>query len=148
MRIYMDVCCLNRPFDDQSQDRIQLEAGAITKILLKCLFGKWSLVSSDAVNFEISKNADMDKIQKILNLLNVVKEHIYLTENITKRAMELENIGFKRFDSFHIAYAEEAKVDVLLTTDDRFEKRANREDVKLQISVVNPLKWLLEIGEK
>ncbi|MBE2197400.1 MAG: hypothetical protein IAE79_02240 [Anaerolinea sp.] len=26
MRVYLDVCCLNRPFDDQSQERIQLEA--------------------------------------------------------------------------------------------------------------------------
>jgi predicted nucleic acid-binding protein len=24
MKIYFDVCCLNRPFDDQSQDRIRL----------------------------------------------------------------------------------------------------------------------------
>ncbi len=29
MRIYFDVCCLNRPFDDQSQQRIRLEAEAI-----------------------------------------------------------------------------------------------------------------------
>jgi hypothetical protein len=25
-RIYLDVCCLNRPFDDQTQARIHLEA--------------------------------------------------------------------------------------------------------------------------
>jgi hypothetical protein len=32
-RIYLDVCCLNRPFDDQRQDRIRLEAEAIERIL-------------------------------------------------------------------------------------------------------------------
>lgn len=26
--IYLDVCCLNRPFDDQTQERIFLEAEA------------------------------------------------------------------------------------------------------------------------
>lgn len=26
--IYLDVCCLNRPFDDQTQERIGLEAKA------------------------------------------------------------------------------------------------------------------------
>jgi len=25
MKIYLDVCCLNRPFDDQVQDRVRLE---------------------------------------------------------------------------------------------------------------------------
>jgi hypothetical protein len=24
MKIYLDVCCLNRPFDDQMQDRVRL----------------------------------------------------------------------------------------------------------------------------
>ena len=28
-KIYMDVYCFNRPFDDQTQDRIRLEAEAI-----------------------------------------------------------------------------------------------------------------------
>ena len=33
MKIYLDACCLNRPFDDQSQDRVRLEAEAILLIL-------------------------------------------------------------------------------------------------------------------
>jgi hypothetical protein len=32
-RIYLDVCCLNRPFDDQCQERIRLESEAILLIL-------------------------------------------------------------------------------------------------------------------
>ncbi len=33
MKIYLDVCCLNRPFDDQTQDRIHLEAETILTIM-------------------------------------------------------------------------------------------------------------------
>jgi len=33
MRIYLDVCCLNRPFDDQTQERIHLESEAVLIIL-------------------------------------------------------------------------------------------------------------------
>ena len=29
MRLYLDSCCLNRPFDDQNQLRVRLEAEAI-----------------------------------------------------------------------------------------------------------------------
>ena len=32
MRIHLDNCCFNRPFDDQSQIRINLEAEAKLKI--------------------------------------------------------------------------------------------------------------------
>jgi hypothetical protein len=31
--IYLNVCCLNRPFDDQTQERIRLEAEAVLRIL-------------------------------------------------------------------------------------------------------------------
>jgi len=41
MKIYMDVCCLNRPFDDQTQDKIRIESDAILAILSKCISGKW-----------------------------------------------------------------------------------------------------------
>ncbi|MDF2439948.1 MAG: hypothetical protein JWN98_932 [Abditibacteriota bacterium] len=33
MKIYLDVCCLKRPFDDQGQDRIHLESEAVLLIL-------------------------------------------------------------------------------------------------------------------
>ncbi|BAY02118.1 hypothetical protein ACOWPH_21415 [Anabaena sp. PCC 7938] len=39
-RIYLDVCCLNRPFDDQTQWRTRLETEAILEIINHCLSGK------------------------------------------------------------------------------------------------------------
>ena len=47
MNIYMDVCCLNRPFDDQTQDRIYIESEAVLKILFNCQNGIWHLIGSD-----------------------------------------------------------------------------------------------------
>jgi hypothetical protein len=48
-RIYLDVCCLNRPFDDQTQDRVHLEAEAVILILTHCQAGEWEWISSEAV---------------------------------------------------------------------------------------------------
>jgi hypothetical protein len=31
-KIYLDVCCLNRPFDDLRQDRVQFESDAVLGI--------------------------------------------------------------------------------------------------------------------
>lgn len=41
--IYLDVCCLNRPFDDQTQERIRLEAEAVRLILANCQTGEYPL---------------------------------------------------------------------------------------------------------
>lgn len=54
MKLYFDVCCLNRPFDDQTQDRIRLEAEAVLAIVRHVEGSEWQWISSDAVAYEIS----------------------------------------------------------------------------------------------
>jgi hypothetical protein len=47
MKIYLDTCCLNRPFDDQNQPRIRLESEAVTLILEKTHQREWEWVGSE-----------------------------------------------------------------------------------------------------
>jgi hypothetical protein len=58
MRIYLDVCCLNRPYDDQTQDRIRLEAEAVLLILRRFRTQDWKWVTSEAVEFEVDRMPD------------------------------------------------------------------------------------------
>lgn len=46
MKIYMDNCYFNRPFDDQAQIRVKLEAEAKLKIQADIQDGKFALVWS------------------------------------------------------------------------------------------------------
>ncbi|WGV24020.1 hypothetical protein [Halotia branconii] len=48
-KIYLDACCLNRPFDDQAQPRIYLEAQAVMTILSQCQSATWKLINSSAL---------------------------------------------------------------------------------------------------
>lgn len=64
-----DVCYLNRPFDDLEQERICLEAEAILGILQQCQDDKWSLVTSNALEFELEKNPDREKAEQVASLL-------------------------------------------------------------------------------
>lgn len=57
-RIYLDVCCLNRPFDEQTQARIRLETEAILEILDRCQAGMWTLITSKALEAEINQTPD------------------------------------------------------------------------------------------
>jgi len=81
---------------------------------------------------------------KSQNLYRIIHEDIPLTLKVEARSEEIMNISnIRLFDSLHIAIAESADVDVLLTTDDKFEKMASNLDLKLR--VMNPLKFVLEM---
>jgi len=89
-KIYLDVCCLNRPFDDQSQDRIKLEAGAIIIILFRIEREEWIFTGSEVIDYEISQILDREKMQKVKALTSMAKDYIIVTEEVEERAVELE----------------------------------------------------------
>ena len=61
MKIYMDVCCLCRPFDNQMTGRIRLEVTAVQAIIRRCSAQEFSLVTSEVIDEEISKIPDIGK---------------------------------------------------------------------------------------
>jgi predicted nucleic acid-binding protein len=142
-KIYLDVCCLNRPFDDQYQDRIRLESEAVVIILTYVEAQSWTLVGSEVIDFEISRIPDEEKRQKVMILSGMAKEYILVTEDIERRAIELVEYGFKPYDALHIACAEKANVDVFLTTDDKLLRKAK--SVRLAVDVKSPIEWVLEV---
>jgi len=145
MRLYMDVCCLGRPFDDLTQSRIYLEAEAVLSIISRCESGEWDLLSSGVIDFEISQIPDSEIQDRINTLYSTATEHHSITQNIANRAITFKNHSIGDFDSLHMAVAEDANVDVLLTTDDRFEKRAKNTDTT--VKVANPVTWLMEVTD-
>ena len=144
MRIYLDVSCLNRPADDQRQTRIRLEAEAITLILGHVETGKWTHVASQMVLIEINANPDPNKRRRAKQLLPSPALIAPLTSAIWSRAADCEAMGFKPADAVHVAAAEGAEADILLTCDDRMLKTARRNRQKLHVRVANPLSWLQE----
>ncbi len=143
MKIYLDVCCLNRPFDDQSHERIRLEAEAVTLVIKRMQTGDWQWISSPVVTAEIRRTPDEARRQAVLALVQLVDQEIAVTPAINKRTRELTVMGFKSFDAAHLACAE-AGADVFLTTDDRLLRVAARQAGKLEVQTANPLAWLQE----
>jgi predicted nucleic acid-binding protein len=145
MKIYLDVCCLNRPFDDQSQDRIHLEAEAVILVLKHLRTGKWKWISSDVVDYEVSKILDIERRHRIETLLRLTDHTISINDTIMKRASELKENGFGIYDATHLACAESYGVDIFLTTDDQIVKFSRRRSSKLKSKVDNPWLWLKEV---
>ena len=145
MRIYLDVCCLGRPFDDQAQDRVHMEAEAVARILARVDNGEVTWVASDQVLSEVNLIPDALKRRNILKLIIGASETICVCEDIAMRARTLADLGFGVMDALHLACAETAEVDAFLTTDDRLEKLALRSG--LRVRVMNPWSWLEEVTE-
>jgi len=138
----MDCCCLNRPNDDQTQDKIRIESDAIIAILFKCYYGSWTLVGSDVIEYEIMKTPDVNKKNKVLDLYKIRKENIIMNDVILKRANEIQKYGMKPMDSLHFASAEFRNVDVLLTVDKDLINNSKR--INPSIKIANPINWFME----
>jgi predicted nucleic acid-binding protein len=144
MKLYLDTCCLNRPFDDISQDRVFLESEAVLSILARCQGGQWNVANSEDVDLELSKTANPDKLKKVRALYAVAGgERLLITGEVVTRALYFQQNGLKHYDSLHLALAEFWRGDVLLTTDDGFLKAARRFETGLPAA--NPVAWLTEI---
>jgi len=146
-RIYLDVCCLNRPFDDQEQDRIRFESEAIRFILKHVRRGDFIWVGSSVLYYEIANTPDMDKKNNVLVFAERISEKVTLEPQDEKKVIELESLGFGVMDALHVVCAEKAKVEVLLTTDDKFLKKGIIHSDKLNVRIENPVVWLQEVIE-
>lgn len=145
MKIYLDACCLNRPFDDQRQARVRLEAEAISLILQKLHQREWEWIGSDVLVYELGQTEDVERKERLLLLAGQSHQVVAMTEKILTQAEKLTASGFDSYDAIHLASAENAKVDVFLTTDDNMQKIANRNKKMFSFVVVNPVTWLEEV---
>lgn len=144
MKLYLDACCFNRPFDDQRQNRIRLESEAIILIMDRLHNKEWEWIGSDVLLAELENTPDIDKRRYLMELAEWVHLHVDLTEHVIARATQLEHLGLKSFDAMHVACAESAHADVFLTTDDKLLRTALRERDNLYVTTANPLSWLTE----
>ena len=109
MKIYLDACCLNRPFDDQSQNRIRLESEAILIIMNRMYNKEWEWVGSEVLVAELENTPDIEKRTYLTELSADVDTNVIVTEIEITRANEIENLGFKSFVAMHISCSESGR---------------------------------------
>lgn len=141
MKIYLDTCCWNRPLDDQSQNRVRIEAEAVLIILEMAQANELKIIGSDIIDDELSQMPDDERLEKIELLLTLASSHTSLTSAIEQRAMELTKSQITPLDALHLASAENAQADYFLTTDDDLLRRCRQ--AQLKVHVENPAQWFI-----
>ena len=120
MRVYLDCCSLQRPFDDRSQPRIAVEAEAVLVILALCESHNVRLISLESLLFEIGRIPDQTRREDALTILKLAKEAVELTTEVEALARKLMASGLKPLDALHLASASTARADYFWTCDDKF----------------------------
>jgi predicted nucleic acid-binding protein len=143
LKVYLDTSVYNRPFDDQGQTRIRLEAEAFLLILEKAISGTIRIIASSALEYENSRNPFIERRERVTSYLSVASKFTSLNDIIKRRALTLENMGIDPIDALHLAFAE-TSADYFLTCDDGILKKTKKTVDLFSIEVCNPLEFILK----
>ena len=93
--IYLDVCCLNSPFDDQTQERIRLEAEAVMLILNRCQNTQWQILGSEVIDDELEQTPAGERKRQMMLWASLAITRISITEQVKSGGRQLAALGFK-----------------------------------------------------
>lgn len=145
MKIYLDNCYYNRPYDDQRQLRISLETQAKLNIQDSIRNGEIELVSSFVLLYEISRSPNTTSARSIEEFVEKYSAIFVSDKNLDKietLAKDIQSTGVKKMDSWHVACAIIAGAEYFLTTDKRLLKY-NTDSIKM----INPVDFISEKEE-
>jgi len=146
MKIYLDNCCYNRPYDDQRQLRVFLETQAKLHIQNLVIQKKLELVCSFVLRYENNENPDLS-IKTSINQF-FLNASMYIgsesIEGISQTASNLMKQGKKMKDAAHLACAIKAGCNYFITTDDKLKKRYDGNMIKIR----TPLEFFDDLEDK
>jgi len=146
MKIYLDNCCFNRPYDEQLYETIRLESEAKLFVQEKIRDGSISLVWSFILDFENNANPYENQKESIVELKHISCENVTAEMAVLERARDIAEIyRVKPKDAIHIASAIFAHCDYFLTTDRQLLKKVS--SLK-EIRTINPIDFIQILEDK
>jgi len=142
MRVYLDNCCFNRPFDDQSQARVRLEAEAKLEIQQRIKDKLIELAWSYVLDYENQANPFEERRDAVVRWKTAAAVDVEESDAIVQRAREIASRGLRAKDALHVACAMAAGCDFFLTTDDFVVKRMRG---FTGIAVMDPTQFVIEV---
>jgi predicted nucleic acid-binding protein len=137
LKIYLDTCSYNRPFDNQAQVKIRLEIEAKLYVQAGVRKGNYSLVWSYMLDFENSANPYEEKRNAIAPWKEIADEYCPSSDDIVAAGHKIMRHGIKAKDALHLACAIKSGCDYFITTDDDLTSK-NIADIK----IINPIDFV------
>ena len=137
MRVYLDNCCLNRPFDEQVSVVIRLETDAKLHVQELIRASKLDLCWSFVMDYENAAHPFEEVCNQIGTWKSLAVADCDLSDEISEKAKQLMKLGLRQMDAAHVACAIHLKADYFLTTDKKVLNKPITE-----ITAINPIDFL------
>ena len=140
MKVYLDNCSFNRPFDDQGQMRIYLETQAKLFIQRLICDNRLTLAVSYVSHYENWNSPHAKNRITIERFFGHAAVFIGIdrADMIEEKANAIKKYGVKANDALHISCAIEAGCDYFITTDDEILKKCRTDEIK----VCSPIEFI------
>ncbi len=139
MRLYLDLCCFNRPFDDQSQLLVRLQTEAKLAVQESIRNGTHTLIWSAILDLENADNPDPERKTAIAAWKSLAEVHVITTVAVEDLATTLAGDELKPMDALHMASAIEAGAGCFLTTDNQILRKMKS---RAEIHILDPVDWI------
>lgn len=136
-KLYLDICCYNRPFDDQTQINIRLETEAKLHIQASIRADEYSSIWSYMHELENNANPYEEKRNAIALWKDIAVEHCSSSDDILSAGQRIMTNGIKAKDALHLACAIYSCCDYFITTD----KGLTNKNVN-DIVIINPIDFV------
>ncbi|MCL2744093.1 MAG: hypothetical protein FWE67_09590 [Planctomycetaceae bacterium] len=137
LKLYLDNCCFNRPFDDQSQLLVRLETEAKLFIQEGIKNETFELVWSYILDFENDANPFPRRRKSIQARQSFAKTDVEESDELLLLMASFEQRGIKPHDALHLAAAVIAEADFFITVDADILKKSIA-----KIRVMSPEKFV------
>ncbi len=140
MKIYLDNCCFNRPYDDQTYETVRLETEAKLYIQDAVRSGVIILIWSFILDFENEANPYVENQEAIAEWKMLAKDFVAAKKNVRSLGNDLQkDYGLAPKDALHHACACESECNYFITTDKHIIKKTT---LLRDIKIVNPIDFI------
>lgn len=144
--IYLDCCCINRPFDDRRQERVRIEAEAVEGVIAAIENGRLNLLSSTMLLYEISRIPDVLRRRACQRLVAAARQVVPISQELIAETNRIARLGIAIQDAAHLASGIQGGASAFLTVDDQLLRKVRRHATVIPMKVVSPIEFVLEEG--
>ena len=142
IRVYLDCCAYNRPFDDQKNIVINIETEAKLVIQRMVKANDIDLIWSDVLDYENNDNPFEERSCKVAEWKTLASCNVEVDDGIIEKAREYMKKGLRQKDAVHIACAVHANGDCFITVDKKILNKAI-----MDITVIDPVAFLRRLQD-
>ena len=140
MRIYLDMCCYNRLFDEDSAEKFSVEAKKIIQIQREIVQKNLELVTSFMLHYENYQKKNKNHLERIDFFIKTQRKIYVGVDSIETLKIFADNFisqGIKIKDAYHLASAIFTECDYFITFDKKLLKFSTD-----KIKILNPVDFM------